>query len=345
VRRLLLALLLVPAAATADVWQRASDRGAAAARRAAYDAKLAAGDDLALAADARSIAATRVRQLVDDAVETYRAAAVLEPTEGEPYYRIGRVLYSFYFECTDESLMRRAQSSPLCDPHPARLDRKRAKDVIDAWDAFEARAPLDPRLSVDPPGESEILFKRAILHTKLATTDELTAAANDYEKYLARGDGSGLSNETVWSNLAETYMMLGRLDEAVDTYREALHRGGGVSTQYGLAVALDRDGRGEEAKDRIAQLGEVPFREFRNAVNRNVVFYVPQGEVYYYFALADETFGQYDEALEMWRLYIRSNAHPQFQPRAKAHIDWINAERKKHPVRVAPPPLPEEMPY
>ena len=342
-------VIALAATAHADVWRHAVDGGVEAARQARYEAKLLAGDELATAANARSISAARVRELVDNAVAAYRAAAALEPREGEPYYRIGFVLYSFYFECSDDMLARRAMSpSPLCiaDHDPRLFDRKHAQDVIDAWDAFEVRTPLDPRLSVDPPGFSELLFKRAILHTKLVTKEHLVAAAADYEKFIARSDvASNVNHEDVWGNLAETYMMLDRMDDAIDTFREALRRGGGASTTYGMAVALDRDGRGEEAKDRIASLGLRTLRDFQIRVLRGEIFFVPQGEVDYYIALAEEAFGKYDDALDHWRAYIDSNAHPEFQPRARAHIDWINAERKKHPARVAPPPLPEEMPW
>ncbi len=46
----------------------------------------------------------------------------------------------------------------------------KALEVIAAWDAFETREPLDPRLTINGVGSSEILFDRAILHTRLAQT-------------------------------------------------------------------------------------------------------------------------------------------------------------------------------
>ena len=44
-----------------------------------------------------------------------------------------------------------------------------ARETVAAWDAAEARAPLDPRFSA---GEGEnVLFSRALLNTRLNTRD------------------------------------------------------------------------------------------------------------------------------------------------------------------------------
>src|SRR5215216_4448039 len=111
--------------------------------------------------------------------------------------------------------MSKKNAAPTCKPISPRtpIDKDRANDIIAAWDAFEARAPLDPRLSVGAfggaYGDDEILFDRAILHTHLATKAHLQAAAADYEKILSRFDGDNGATSRVLGNLAETYMMLG----------------------------------------------------------------------------------------------------------------------------------------
>ena len=218
------------------------------------------------------------------------------------------------------------------------FDRKRAEEVIDAWDAFEARAPLDPRLSVihdeGNTVEAEVLFHRAVLHTRLVSKPHLEAATKDYEKILARAD---VPDETVLSNLAETYMMLGKLDQAIDTYREALRSSRHTETLYGLAVALDRDERGGQAHDLIVSQGEASMEEFHERVSNGTTFFVPRGEEYYYFALAYEAFGKTEDAIEYWQKYIDSGAHPEFQPRARAHLDPLLAAKKRRNLHIEPP--------
>ncbi len=216
--------------------------------------------------------------------------------------------------------------SPLADcSAPDAINAAVAEQTIRAWDTFEAKAPLDPRLSGGP---GSILFSRALIHTKLATRAHLTAAARDYEAIVRRTDGSGEELSVVWGNLAETYMMVGRLDDSVDAYKEALRSGGRISTWYGLAVALDRDGRSALARDVILAQGQGGFRLFVGDVSNRNTFYVPRGEVFCYFALAEESLGLFDEALDHWNKYVASGAHPQYQPRAKEHIDALLAKRR-----------------
>ena len=331
--RPILVLLLVASTAHANVWQRALDRGSPDPQQDVYDSEMKAGDESAMQANAKGASYKTIRTLVDHAVRSYRSASAAKPNAAEPYYRIGRVLYSFYFECDDVQTI--ASASPLCIGQSTTLfDRKHAQEIIAAWDAFEARAPLDPRLSVNL-GETEILFRRAILNTKLSGKANLEAAAKDYEKILARSDTAGDVSETVWSNLAETYMMLGRLEDAIDMYHEALRRGPSISTLYGLAVALDRDERTAAAVDLIQSQGMMALQQFHAAVMQGGTFFVPRGEEYYYFALAHEAFGETDEAIEYWQKYIQSGAHPEFQPRARAHLAAL-APKKHHGLPRAP---------
>jgi tetratricopeptide (TPR) repeat protein len=212
----------------------------------------------------------------------------------------------------------------------------RADVAINAWNAFEARAPLDPRIS-------DILLRRALLNTKLVNglaTDHgrLEAAARDYRAALDRSDGISTTrgDEQMLGNLAETYMMLDRLDDAIDMYQQAVAAGAArTSTVYGLAVALDRDGQGDQAIRRILGQGEEGFDSFEKEFFRATIFFVPEGESNYYFALANEAFGNDGQALEYWGRYLKSGAHPEFQPRAKEHIEQL-IKRGVHAESPAP---------
>ena len=219
-----------------------------------------------------------IRTLVLHAAQSYRNASAVEPNEPEPYYRLGRLIYSFYFECSANATL---NPSPLCIADPSYFDAAHAREVIDAWDMFEKLAPLDPRLGVMREDTNalatdfDLLFRRAILHTRLADRPNLQAATRDYEAIVARAD---VIDENVLGNLAETYMMLDRLDDAIETYRRALRSSLRSETVYGLAVALDRDERGDQARELILSQGEQSVRDFEARVQKGETFFVPAGE-------------------------------------------------------------------
>ena len=323
----LLVLAMLAATADASVWDRALTRPEDEAAQDLYDAKMLEGDTATLTATIQSTSILTNLEAIRRAEAAYRAAAAARPREAEPYFRIGNLLDQMYYNC--EQMITRP---PTCEPN----NMSRAEAVIKAWEEFEARAPLDPRLS-------DVLSRRALLNTKLidgspADRRHLEKAARDYEAVLDRSDGmSGAStDEVLLGNLAESYMMLDRLDDAITGYLRAIAAGAArVSTVYGLAVALDRDGSGEQAIRRIQGQGAEGLDAFTKDCIRKSSFFVPSGESAYYFALASEAFGNYGAALTLWNLYIASGAHPEFQPRAREHIELL---RGKHVHPEAPPP-------
>jgi len=330
--RSLAILAALAASASANVWKDAADLGSQA-KKEAYDDAMRAGDEAAKSGMVRGASIPTTRKFLDAADKAYRQAAAARPDAAEPWYRIGKVVYTYVFDCEAFPANFDIWVSPLCGT----FDRKRAAEVVEAWDEFEKRSPLDPRLTMIL-GRSHLLFERAILNTKLVTISDvkankmrLEAAARDYEEMIKRTNVADDTSEPVRENLAETYMMLDRLDDAVDMYKEALRRGASIETQFGLAVALDRDDRGDEAADLVNRLGPTAVEEFKLRVIRQFTFFVPDGEQFYYFALIDESLGQFDTAIEYWKLYIKSGAHPEFQPRAKQHLDALVAKRPKHP--------------
>jgi tetratricopeptide (TPR) repeat protein len=309
-----------------DVWQRAIDPVTTETAIDLYQRSLRDGDDHVLQASSRSSSVAAIRDQVQRAIDAYRGAATAQPSAAEPYFRIGMVLWSFYLQNCDHDPRYGHTRSPLADcSAPDAINPGIAEQTIKAWDAFEARAPLDPRLSGGP---GSLLFSRAIIHTKLATRAHLEAAARDYEAIIHRSDGRGDTLSLVWGNLAETYMMVGRLDDSIAAYREAIRYGARTATWYGLAVALDRDGRATLAHDVMVAQGAAGYRAFEGDVESRSTFFVPRGEVFYYFALAEEALGQLDEALDHWNKYIASGAHPQYQPRAREHVDALLARRR-----------------
>ncbi len=321
--------------ARANTWADAIAQSAPDPSKDIYERAMRDGDEHVLQANVESSSRAQRRRQVQLALDAYRRAAAARPEEAEPYLRSGATLNSFYLDSCFTIPQLNYTPSPLRDcSAPDKIDPAIAQQTIDAWIAAEARAPLDPRFSASE-GES-VLFDRAILHTKLGTQPSLEAAARDYERYLERSDGKNENIENAWSNLAETYMMLGRLEDSINAYRELPYTVE-VSTIYGAAVALDRDERGELAKQLIIAQGPNGFVTFKHRVERGDTFFVPAGEKFYYYALAEETFGHLDAALGYWRQYIGSGAHPQFHPRAKQHIDALLLKRRTRPTSPVDP--------
>ena len=78
--------------------------------------------------------------------------------------------------------------------------------------------------------------------------------------------------------------------------------------------------------------------EFHRKVSvSHQTFFVPYGEEFYYFALAYEAFGMTESAIEYWQKYLMSGAHPEYQPRAKAHLDPLLAERRRKTLHIEAP--------
>jgi len=332
VKRALLVLALVGPAAHADVWRDATTPPDVS--KDVYDKEMREGDEHVLQANSESMSLAQRKRQVQLAIASYKSAAAARPKEAEPYFRIAATFNSFYLESCVDAPHFNITRSPFKDCSQVdAIDIGIAQQTIEAYNAAEARAPLDPRFS-GSDGDS-ILFERAILNTKLGTQKSLAAAAKDYERYLERSDGKGANMETTWSNLAETYMMLGRLDDSIEAYRE-LGTPTHVSTIFGAAVALDRNERTALALELIRGQGPSGYRQFKGSVDDGRTFFVPAGEKFYYFALAEEAFGNIDAALGYWRMFVGSGAHPQFQPRAKQHIDALVKKRG----RPAPPPDP-----
>jgi tetratricopeptide (TPR) repeat protein len=333
IARGVLVLVMLSATAQASIWDHAlaSREDAVAAKE--YDDRMGDGDAAALICTLQSTSVRTTLEALKRAEAAYRAAAAARPREAEPYFRIGNLLHQMHFDCELQS------------GRPATCDRlyatpSRAEVVIEAWDEFERRAPLDPRVG-------DILLKRAILSTKAINggpgdRKHLESAARDYQAALDRSDGLAgqRGEEQLLGNLAETYMMLDRLDDSIATYSRAIAIGAArVSTVYGLAVALDRDGSTDQAFRYIQGQGPGGFDAFSKEYMQHSVFFVPDGESNYYFALVNEAFGRDGAALEYWQRYVASGAHPEFQPRAREHIEQLHKRRVR---ATEPPPEPDD---
>ena len=323
-------LLAAGPAAADDLWSASAVSAEQERTRREYERAMLEGDD-AVAAAVTSDRPDIRQRLIDRAIAAYELAARARPTEAEPHFRAASVLRAFHVDCRDVGMV--PCQHPLTPARGARL--------IEHWDAFEAKAPGDPRIAED------VLFERAVTRTKLyvegGTDADLHAARDDYRKLLDLRPDDQLGPNL--GNLAETYMMLGDLDRAIETYRLSMTRGADLSQEFGLAVALDRDEQGTEARVIIGARGAAGLARFQFELQRGTIFFVPDGEVLYYLALGEEALGNHAEAIELWDGFIKSGAHPEFAARARHNRDAL---LKRVPERRArargrgawPPPPP-----
>lgn len=237
----------------------------------------------------------------------YKMMATRWPFQAMPHLRLGGVIVNLMRICR-----------PDCGPP---RDRALAEEALAHWRRFEELAPGDPDVY-------EMLFERAIIATKLGG-EHLDQAAADYRQLLARGEaGVYLGAPAVLHlNLAEVLMMQGALDESIDEYRVAVALAREPSSIYGLAVALDRAGFGEEARRLVRDAGVDAFKEYHELITEGSTFYVPAGEVYYYLGVVHEALGKSELATTAFAKYLESGANPQFAPQAKAHLQRLARPR------------------
>jgi len=280
------------------------DTGTAKEQPSEYDKAMALGDGYALRA-ARWLERGSGRLIAERqstaarAVAAYQKAAKAEPAEAEPHFRAAEVINAHFLK------------------GGRAFAQAQARLAIHHWKEFQRLAPLDPRVAT-------ILFDRSLAYTKLSTHEDWELAIADYELLLKLRDPSRLlqaNAATFLSNMAEMYMMVGRLDESIATFQRALALEVKPSHVLGLAVALDRHGQGAKARE-ITKLflSERGFDSFIANLRTGQVFYVPSGEAHYYLALAHENFGLFSQAKAHYLDFVLSGAHPQFHARARINI-------------------------
>jgi tetratricopeptide (TPR) repeat protein len=291
------ALVALPASAPAsEFWEPAlgsaeGETNVAAAMRE--------GDRLAEEAARHSMRSPRrARRLALEAAEAYERAIAADPAHAVAYYRAAEVIYAHFV---------RSDDAP---------ERELTERAISHWRRFVKLEPLDPRVL-------DVLNRRSLTHTKLVDREHLENALEDYRDLLALLDGRSTTPEgmATWlSNKAEILMMLGRLNESIPLYERSLAYQDRALYAYGLAVALDRDG--QTAKAREVMRGYAATDELRD-LTRPGVFFVPDGEIDYYLGLGHDALGNHERALGHFERFVASGAHPQFQDRAREHVQAL----------------------
>ncbi|MEI8254601.1 MAG: tetratricopeptide repeat protein [Deltaproteobacteria bacterium] len=129
-------------------------------------------------------------------------------------------------------------------------------------------------------------------------------------------------------NLAEIETYLREAEASIMNYEACVALLPGYDGGYwGLASALDREGRDREARD--AAQRAISIDPGAASLTSHGVFYTPPYEVHYYLGLAREAQGRPAEALAAWRRYLDlGGASDPWAHRARAHIEALSRPRR-----------------
>lgn len=193
-----------------------------------------------------------------------------------------------------ENALARFERARMLTPHDPELLFLSAK-ALSMWErrapgggtqrrSSEAIARFESLRSLDPVYEAyDVAFDLGILYTR---EQQFARASREYRRALdARLTENGSS--TVLANLAEVTMMSGDVERAVELYERAIRLSSGeekLLPRWGLSVALDRLGERNAALDQARRAIRDDRRPMA-VLGHNDVFFVPEFEVNYYYAL------------------------------------------------------------
>lgn len=184
---------------------------------------------------------------------------------------------------------------------------------------------------------STLSFNVALCLTKMGRFEQ---AVDEYDRtdriLAAQASGSLRGNNRVRSarslnhaNAAELLMASGRLDASIQRFHEALNMApSGYRTRrkqayWGLAVAYDRDEQVNRALSyaRMAVKGDPRMRYLLQPGT----FFVPEGEIHYFFAMGHLGQGNVVGAQRQFKLYLEKLPRGMWAPRAVTHLNQLSA--------------------
>ncbi|HEY7375335.1 MAG TPA: tetratricopeptide repeat protein [Polyangia bacterium] len=172
-------------------------------------------------------------------------------------------------------------------------------------------------------------FRLGIVRSRLGRYRE---SASAYAAMVA----DGAADSAVYSNFAEVLMAAGRLHDAEARYRDAISAASDLAVgerrerthelalaYYGLAVALDRDEQPAAAREAMMRaLAHDPTASVLKvaATSGGDLFFVPEGDVFYYLGLAAEVEGRDGDAESAFQEFIARAPHGRWVRAANAHL-------------------------
>jgi tetratricopeptide (TPR) repeat protein len=210
----------------------------------------------------------------------------------------------------------------------ALLERVDADEAAGHLDAASAR--LEKALpSYTGAERNAAWFRLGIVRSRLGRYRE---SASAYAAMVA----DGAADSAVYSNFAEVLMAAGRLHDAEARYRDAISAASdlGVGDRrerthelalayYGLAVALDRDEQPAAAREAMMRaLAHDPTASVLKvaATSGGDLFFVPEGDVFYYLGLAAEVEGRDGDAESAFQEFVARAPHGRWVRAANAHL-------------------------
>jgi tetratricopeptide (TPR) repeat protein len=191
------------------------------------------------------------------------------------------------------------------------------------------------RLDREGPLAESIASELAL---SLSRNGDFAAALVEYDRALELTEDDSLAFEShtgwigryadlrgssiLYGNSAETLMALGRLPEAIERYRraeaQALYPVERQLAEWGLGVALDRDGQEERAREAVRRaLAQDPTLR---VLDSSSVFFEPPGDKRYYEALGHETAGDLPQAIAHYRSFLKEAPGSRWAVRARDHL-------------------------
>lgn len=282
---------------TSDFWQNLADPG-----RKRYEAAMRRGEKaLADLQGSRLKNKELRRRILTDALAAFKEAAQASPGNPRGWFYAAKLLNEL--DRTKEAI--------------AAFKRTRRADS--SHSAFSVAFNLGI-------GYSKLgTFENAVLEYDRA---ERVLTSGGLKPYQVREDRSILNG-----NAAEALMALGRLDESIQRYNEALSLGGRNRTliRWGLAVAYDRDEQISKAQA-MAQ-SAIAADPKMSSLRSPSVFFIPEGDIHYYFALGHLVQGKSEEAKKEWQLFVKMLPKGQWAPRARAHLTQLGVTPNREPKR------------
>ena len=201
----------------------------------------------------------------------------------------------------------------------------------------EAAAALNKARKLDSALDTEVrlCFDLAIVYAKLSEYAKAVGEYDRAERIIARASGPLVNlsfRATMHYNAADSLMAMGQLDAAIERYRMALR----ASPRYtlalwGLAVALDRDGQNSAAYAAIHKALAIDPKMAH--LTSKDVFFVPDGELYYYVGLGNEVRGKRKEAAKAFATYLEKVRTSPWRVRARTHLNMLSKQKQSRPKR------------
>jgi tetratricopeptide (TPR) repeat protein len=239
------------------------------------------------------------------------------------------------------------EAGPLSPPTAVPVDPAPSGAELPFW----VRASRLPEQSGGDRGPASEASQRARwLRLALERTRQgsYQTAAKAYVAALA----AGAAGPAVITNLAEVLMADGRLGEAEARYRDAIEVATATDsgdpralTQdlalawYGLAVALDRDEQPVAAREMMgrALALDPPTAVLKvAALGNGDLFFVPDGEAFYYLGLAASVAGRPGDAVEAYRQFLTRAPGNRWIRLAERHIVELTGGRPGAPQALSP---------